>query len=163
MFAASQGGHYKELMGLRNLFPLYNSVLVTDNLNAANQNDVISQFSSVAYSHAMDDWRKANAGTTQNSRWSGMMAYAKMFKECISIYNQYKPAVIISTGANIAVPLFVWGKIRGSKLIFIESNAKVYTKTTTGLLIGWLSDKIFVQWPEMLNVYPKAEYYGVIH
>lgn len=163
MFAASQGGHYKELMGLRKLFPLYNSVLVTDNLNAANQNDVISQFSSVAYSHAMDDWRKANAGTTQNSRWSGMMAYAKMFKECISIYNQYKPAVIISTGSYIAVPLFVWGKIRGSKLIFIESNAKVYSKTTTGLLIGWLSDKIFVQWPEMLNVYPKAEHYGVIH
>lgn len=163
MFAASQGGHYKELMGLRSLFSKYDSVLVTDNLGASKQQDIISQFSSVAYSHAMDDWRKANAGTTQNSRCFGMMAYAKMFKECICIYNRYRPAVIISTGANIAVPLFVWGKIRGSKLVFIESNAKVYSKTTTGLLIGWLSDKIFVQWPEMLKVYPKAEYHGVIH
>ena len=163
MFAASQGGHYKELMGLRSLFSKYDSVLVTDNLGASKQQDIISQFSSVAYSHAMDDWRKANAGTTQNSRWSGMIAYAEMFKECICIYNRYKPAVIISTGANIAVPLFFWGKIRGSKLVFIESNAKVYSKTTTGLLIGWLSDKIFVQWPEMLKVYPMAEYHGVIH
>lgn len=163
MFAASQGGHYKELMGLQELFPKYQSVLVTDNLGAARQTEVISKFSSVAFSHAMDDWRKANAGTKKVSRWSGLWAYAKMFKECVGIYNQYKPAVIISTGANIAVPLFFWGKLNGSKLIFIESNAKVYSKTTTGMLIGWLSDKVFVQWPEMLKVYPKAEYHGVIH
>lgn len=163
MFAASLGGHYKELMGLRTLFQKYDSVLVTDNLGASKQREIISQFSSVAYSHAMYDWRKSNAGTTHNSRWAGMMAYAKMFKECICIYNRYKPAVIISTGSYIAVPLFIWGKIRGSKLIFIESNAKVYSKTTTGILIGWLSDKIYVQWPEMLKVYSKSEYHGVIH
>lgn len=163
MFAASQGGHYKELMGLRELFLKYQSVLVTDNLGAAKQTEIISKFTSVAYSHAMDDWRKENAGTTKNSRWSGLKAYYKLFRECIGIYNKFKPAVIISTGANIAVPLFVWGKLHGSKLIFIESNAKVYSKTTTGTLIGWLSDKVIVQWPEMLNVYPKAEYHGVIH
>lgn len=163
MFAASQGGHYKELMGLRELFPKYDSVLVTDHLAAAKQKDVISKFSSVAYSHAMDDARNAAAGSTTHSRWSGISAYLRMFRECISIYNRYRPAVVISTGANIAVPLFICGKLHGSKLIFIESNAKVYSKTTTGILIGWLADKVFVQWPEMLKVYPKAEYKGVIH
>lgn len=32
MFAASQGGHFKEIMGLKELFGKYNCVLVTDNL-----------------------------------------------------------------------------------------------------------------------------------
>lgn len=86
-----------------------------------------------------------------------------MFVQCIRIVHKYKPAVIISTGSYIAVPLFWWGKLYGAKLIFIESNAMVYSKTVTGKLVGWMSDKVIVQWPEMLKVYPKAEYWGVLN
>lgn len=85
-----------------------------------------------------------------------------MFLQCIKIVLRHKPSVIISTGSYIAVPLFYFGKLYGAKLIFIESNAMVYSKTTTGKLVGWISDKIIVQWPEMLKVYPKAEYWGVL-
>lgn len=30
------------------------------------------------------------------------------------------------------------------------------------MLVEKFSDRIFVQWPEMLSIYPNAEYYGVL-
>lgn len=164
MFAASVGGHYKELMGLKELFPLYKSILVTDNKAAANQIDVIQSFQSVEFANAMSDRRERMAGErSKGTRWAAVHTYMKMFLQCIKIVRKYKPSVIISTGSYIAVPLFWWGKLYGAKLIFIESNAMVYSKTSTGKLVGWMSDKVIVQWPEMLKVYPKAEYWGALN
>lgn len=163
MFAASVGGHYKEMMGLKELFPQYESVLVTDNKSAANQSEVLNNFMAVEFANAMSDRREKKAGIVEKgTRWTAFSAYLKMFFQCIKIVQRYKPTVIISTGSYIAVPLFWWGKLLGSKLIFIESNAMVYNKTTTGKLVECISDKIIVQWPELLKVYPKAEYLGVL-
>lgn len=163
MFAGSQGGHFTELMGLKSLFPLYESVLVTDNLKATKDIPELSSFKYIAYSKAWAIHRQKTAGiTTTRSRWQNAWTYFKMFLECFKIYRKYKPSVVISTGSYIAVPLFISAKLRGAKTIFIESNAKVYSKTTTGILVERLSDKIYVQWPEMLKLYPRAEYYGVL-
>lgn len=164
MFAASVGGHYKEMMGLKELFSLYDSILVTDNKAVVNQPEMIKDFRIVEFPNAMSDRRERVAGRhSSGTRWSALIAYLKMFIQCIRIVRKYKPAVIISTGSYIAVPLFWWGKLYGAKLIFIESNAMVYNKTTTGKLVGWMSDKVIVQWPEMLNVYPKSEYWGCLN
>lgn len=163
IFAASVGGHYKEMMGLKDLFPLYDSILVTDNKFVVNQPQIAKCFRAVEFANAMSDRREKKAGTVEKkTRWTALNAYLKMFYQCIRIVRKYKPKVIISTGSYIAVPLFWWGKFYGSKLIFIESNAMVYSKTVTGRLVGWMSDKVIVQWPEMLKVYPKAEYFGVL-
>jgi len=164
MFAASQGGHFKELMGLKELFGQYESVLVTDNISIKNQPELTDDFNAVELSFAKATNRSKNAGTTsQSSRWKGLISYIKMFIECFRIYRKHKPAVVISTGSYIAVPLFVMAKIYRAKSIFIESNAMVHSKTATGKLVTKLADKIYVQWPEMLDVYKSAEYYGVLH
>ena len=164
MFAASIGGHYKELMGLKDLFPHYYSILVTDNKAAATQPEIMDCFQAVEFPDAMSERRKNNAGVkSSGTRLAALTTYLKMFSQCIRIVRKYRPAVIISTGSYIAVPLFWWGKLHGAKLIFIESNAMVYSKTATGKLVGRISDKVIVQWPEMLKVYPKAEYWGVLN
>ncbi len=164
MFAASVGGHYKEMMGLRDLFPQFDSILVTDNKAVANQPETKKKFRAVEFANAMSDRRERKAGNKERgTRWTAINGYLKMFIQCIRIVHKHKPAVIISTGSYIAVPLFWWGKLHGAKLIFIESNAMVYSKTVTGKLVGWMSDKVIVQWPEMLKVYSKAEYWGVLN
>lgn len=164
MFAASQGGHLKELMGLRELFGKYHSVLVTDNLQIRQQPNLIRDFEAVEFSYAKADSRKQNAGAASNkSRWKEVFSYYRMFIECFKIFRKHKPSVVISTGSYIAVPLFIMAKIHRAKTIFIESNAMVYSKTTTGKLVEYFADKIYVQWPEMLEMYPKAEYHGVLH
>ena len=85
-----------------------------------------------------------------------------MLFESRKIWKQYRPKVIISTGSNIAVPLFLIGKLHGSKIIFIETRAKVYARSMTGILVRKLADRIFVQWPEMLKLYPEAIYCGTL-
>ena len=164
MFAASQGGHFKEIMGLKELFGKYNCVLVTDNLAVKNQPDLIKEFSAVELSYAKSVNRKQRAGTTAyKSRWGAAVSYLKMFIECFKIYRNYKPSVLISTGSYIAVPLFIMAKIYRAKTIYIESNAMVYSKSMTGKLVEKISDKVYVQWKEMLSVYPQAEYEGILN
>lgn len=163
MFAGSQGGHYVELMGLKSLFPKYNSILVTDNFNATFDNKELCVFKAIEHSTGMAENRAKRAGSSmKQGRLSALFGYLKMFRECWSICRKWKPTVIVTTGSYIAVPLFLCGKLYGSKTIFIESNAKVYNKTMTGILVERFSDKIYVQWPEMLELYPKAEYYGTL-
>lgn len=164
MFAASLGGHFKEMMGLKKLFPQFDSILVTDNKAVVNQPEIKKMFRAVEFANAMSDRREQVAGNKEKrTRWAALNGYLKMFVQCVRIVCKYKPAVIISTGSYIAVPLFWWGKLYGAKLVFIESNAMVYSKTVTGKLVGWMADKVIVQWPEMLKIYPKAEYLGVLN
>lgn len=161
MFAGSQGGHYVELMGLKSLFGKYESVLVTDNLNVSPEKPELKDFIAIELSSAMVESREKRAGSSKKQgRLAAFISYIKMFRECWTICVKWNPAVIISTGSYIAVPLFLCGKLHGARTIFIESNAKVYQKTLTGVLVEHFSDKIYVQWPEMLKVYPQAEYYG---
>lgn len=165
MFAASQGGHFAEMMKLKELFGKYESVFVTDNLKATKEREELKVFKHIAYSKATAERREKNAGKKQSSRLklNALWTYCRLFTRCLVIYFQFWPRVIISTGSHIAVPFFIYGKIFGSKTIYIESNAKVYTKSLSGKIVERFADKIFVQWPEMLEVYPQAEYHGVLH
>ena len=58
----------------------------------------------------------------------------------------------------------MFGKLFGSKIIYIETFANSNTKTMTGNFLykrGWY-DLFIVQWEEMLKLYPKAIYGGWI-
>lgn len=163
MFACNQGGHFSQMMALYKLFCEYESVLVTDNVRATKQLTALKDIGDIEYAMAMATKRREMASKGRgNGRLAFLSAYALLFVECRRIWKKYRPAVIVSTGSNIAVPLFLYGKLRGSKLVFIETRAKVYSKTTTGTIVGKIADKIFVQWPEMKKLYPKAEYCGTL-
>lgn len=62
MFAASVGGHYKEMMGLKSLFSQFDSILVTDNKAVANQPEIKTKFRVVEFANAMSDRRERMAG-----------------------------------------------------------------------------------------------------
>ncbi len=163
MFACNQGGHFSQMMALHELFGKYDSVLVTDNVRATKDLSNLKDIGNIEYALAIaNERKKLSQNGKGKSRLLSIGAYLSLFMECRKIWRKYKPAVIISTGSNIAVALFVYGWIKGSKLIFIETRAKVYGKTITGAILSKISDKFFVQWPEMTKVYPNAEYRGIL-
>ena len=165
MFACNQGGHFSQMMALSELFGKYDSVLVTDNVHASKEiMPALNVIGMIEYAMSMARKRKElkEKGKEEKSRLQSLRSYLLLFDECRRIWNRYRPSVIVTTGSNIAVGLFLYGWIRGSKLIFIETRAKVYSKTVTGKIVGRLADKVFVQWPEMLSVYPNAEYCGTL-
>ena len=165
MFACNQGGHFSQMMALKELFSRYKSILVTDNIHAnKDMTPALKDIDGIEYAMSMANRRKKlkDRQDTKKKRWKSLTAYISLFKESREIWDKYRPSVIISTGSNIAVGLFIYGWLRGSKLIFIESRAKVHSKTFSGKIVQRFTDKFFVQWPEMKKVYPTSEYCGTL-
>jgi len=163
MFACSEGGHFSQMMSLKDLFGAYQSVFVTDNIRADKTLPGLEKICDIYHVNGIAEARKKNAGSKHNdSRWAYLAGYIALFKQCRMVIKKVRPKVVVSTGSNVAVPLFFVGKLMGCKLIFIETRAHVYSKSMTGKLVGKISDKIIVQWPEMLKVYKNAEYYGTL-
>ena len=94
------------------------------------------------------------------SSWMAILltAFANLF-QLIQIFWVEKPSILFSTGAEIAIPAFYIGKILfRTKLIFLESLARVNALSYTGKLLYPIVDLFLVQWPELLK---KAGYKAV--
>lgn len=63
------------------------------------------------------------------------------------LIRHYKPDVILSTGAGLAVPFFVIGRLLRVRLVYVESFTRVKRPALTGRLVYPLTDVFFVQWP----------------
>ncbi len=71
-----------------------------------------------------------------------------------------KPDLIISTGADVAVPTCLIGKLLGVRLIYIESGGNVSTPSLSGRLVYPFADLFIVQWRSALKNFPAAVYAG---
>lgn len=162
LFVCNEGGHFSQMLALNSLFGKYNSILVTDNDRANSKIKELSELSGIEKILYQSERRKQLKNRKHQNRLMYLVAHIKTFIKSIMIWNKYRPRYIISTGSNLAFPFFLYGKLRGSKLIYIESRAKVYTKNMSGKLCSPLSDMVIVQWPEMLKVYPEAHYFGTL-
>jgi UDP-N-acetylglucosamine:LPS N-acetylglucosamine transferase len=59
-----------------------------------------------------------------------------------------RPAAILSTGAALALPFFLVGKLHGARTIYVESVTRTRDLSLTGRLVYPLADTFFVQWPQ---------------
>lgn len=75
--------------------------------------------------------------------------------------SEYDPDVILSTGAALAVPFFVVGRLRRRRLVYVESLTRVNELALSGRLVYPLADAFFVQWREAIGR-RKAVYAGSV-
>ncbi len=78
----------------------------------------------------------------------------------VRVLRRERPDVIISTGAGVALPFFVLGKLRGCRTVYIEVVDRIETSTMTGRLCHPFTDVFAVQWEEQLPLYANAELVG---
>lgn len=78
------------------------------------------------------------------------------------LFVKEKPTHVFSTGAGIAPPFFIIGKLLGCTTIFIETFAFIPKPTVSGKMCYLLSDYFIVQHPDLQQTYPKAMYVGSI-
>ena len=77
------------------------------------------------------------------------------------VLRRWRPTVVVSSGAAVAVPFFYLGKwLFGAHTIYIEVVDRVDRPTLTGRLVKPVTDVYVVQWPEQLRLYPRAEMIG---
>lgn len=152
LYISSTGGHLSELLQLKGLFNKYNYHIVTEKTksNEFLQNEYKEKVSYLAY------------GTKKNLLTYFFIFFYNIIKS-LTIFIKQKPDVIITTGTHTAVPMCYIAKIFRKKVIYIETFANRNTKTVAGRLVYPIADVFVVQWKEMLELYPKAEYWGWIY
>lgn len=87
----------------------------------------------------------------------------KAFSWAWSILRRENPDVLLSLGAEIAVPFFYIGKLFDIHTIFIESWCRVESLSITGRMVYPIANVFLVQWPQLLKVCgPRARYEGAV-
>lgn len=64
-----------------------------------------------------------------------------------STVRDYRPDVILSTGAAVAPPFFIVGRLLRVRLVYVESFTRVRRPAMTGRMVYPLANYFFVQWP----------------
>ncbi len=90
--------------------------------------------------------------------WRALVNFFKAF----CILHRSRPDLVISTGASLAVPFLLASKLFGVRTVFIESISRSSDLSLSGRLVYHLADEFYVQWPECVEGYPKAQYRGVV-
>ncbi len=77
------------------------------------------------------------------------------------ILKEFSPDLIITTGAGIAVPFIILGKLLfRTQTMFIEVFDRVTSPTLTGRMVAPFSDWVVLQWEEQRKFYPKGVVLG---
>ena len=152
LFISSTGGHLSEMMMLNEMFKKYDYHIITEKTKTT-ENLKEKYHSKIDY---------LIYGTKDHPFSYPFKLIVNCFKS-IYLYLKIRPDFIVTTGAHTAGPMCCLGKIFGSKIIYIETFANMYTKTITGKLIYKFADLFIVQWKSMLKLYPKATYGGWIY
>jgi beta-1,4-N-acetylglucosaminyltransferase len=75
---------------------------------------------------------------------------------CRVVPKEY-PDLILSTGAGVAVPFLIVGRVLGIKTAFVESVTRVEQLSLSARLVYPFLDALYVHWPQLVKLYPKAE------
>lgn len=72
------------------------------------------------------------------------------------IIARHRPRTVVTSGAGLTVPLVVMARLTGSRVLYVETMARVSSPSKTARLLSRLADRVMVQWPELAQVLPHA-------
>lgn len=130
MAVASDGGHWVQLQRIKNAFKGAEIVYV-----------------STQKSFKSNEGEKYYSVTDAN-RWN-KLKLIKMAGEMRKIIKKEKPDVIISTGAAPGLAAIFFGRLSGSRTIWLDSIANVERLSLSGRLIKPFADLHLTQWPHL--------------
>jgi len=83
--------------------------------------------------------------------------------EAHRILRRERPQVILSTGAGPAVPIALIGRLLfDTRIIFVETIARIERPSLTGRIMYWLADDFFYQWPSLRAFFPNGKCLGTL-
>jgi len=147
LLTASSGGHLEEISNLDLLGKNYEVILLTEKTECN-----ISAWFDKVY-HVPQVNRKE------------LKCFLKLMVNAfvsLKILHRHKPIAVISTGALATIPPCLLAKMKGIKVIYIESFARMDSPSRTGRLMYKLADKTIVQWRMVQKFYPDSVYGGSI-
>ena len=146
-FVSSSGGHWEELMCLKQLAEKNDAFFVTEAGGQAEESNLKPLYLVPQMNRKEKHF---------------LLHFLQLMGKARGILKKEKPDVVITTGALITVPFCWLQKLRRGKVIYIESFARMHNASLSGRLVYPFVDLLLVQWEDMLKVYPKAKYVGGI-
>lgn len=145
---SSSGGHLEQIRQLKDVYNKYNCFYVVSRTKAT---------------EAMTQKHYIVSDLVRKNKIVMVLRMTRMMFEQFGIFLKEKPDVILTTGAAVAIPMCVIGKVFRRKVIYIESFARMTTPNKTGLLIYKFADLFVIQWEALKKYYPNAVYGGSIY
>jgi len=143
LLASSTGGHLSQLMALQSWWTKHERYWITFDKPDARSLLADEQIS----------W--AYHPTTRN-----IPNLIRNFGVAWRALRRFRPDVVVSTGAAVAVPVFYLARLMGIRTVYIEVYDRIDSATLTGRLCRPVSDIFAVQWTEQLALYPGAAVIG---
>ena len=143
LFVGSSGGHLAQMLNMSAWWKQYERSWVTF--------DTPDATSALAGENVT--W--AYHPTTRNP-WNTL----RNFWLSIKVLRRGRPAVVISTGAGVALPFFVTARLMNIPTVYVEVYDRIDSRTLTGRLCRPLSSAFCVQWKEQEKLYPGATVIG---
>jgi len=147
LFCSSGGGHYTELLQLEPLINKYQGVVITERTDISENAELPTEY--VPYS-------------SKNEGWVYLFKYAYVWLKSLGYFLKYLPKAVVSTGVHSTIPMCIYARLFGRKVIYIETIANLKTPSVTGKIMYKIATDFYVQWEEMMEIYPKAKYGGVL-
>lgn len=143
LLVSSAGGHLAQLVALRPWWEEHERQWVTfDTLDA----------------HSVLEGENVRFGYSPTTRnIPNLLRNTRLARDILA---DYRPHLIISTGAGMAVPFFYLAHRYGASSVFLEVVDRIDTPTLTGRLVYPVADDFLVQWPEQAEMYPDARVIG---
>jgi UDP-N-acetylglucosamine:LPS N-acetylglucosamine transferase len=80
----------------------------------------------------------------------------------LRLLRRERPDVIVSTGAGVAIPFFVFGRLFGAILVFCEVYDRIDSPTITGRVVQPFCHVFGLQWEEQLKYYRRGVVVGPV-
>ncbi len=145
LLVCSTGGHLQQLLALRDAWGGYTRVWVTFDKSDARS---LLRGEKVVYAHGPTNRSVKNLLRNLLVAWRTL--------------RDVRPRVMLTTGAGVAVP-FAWlGRLRGVRLVYVESFTRIEEPSLTCRLVAPVADRVYAQWPELVRSVPKAHYAGTV-
>ncbi|MCP3857736.1 MAG: UDP-N-acetylglucosamine--LPS N-acetylglucosamine transferase [Actinomycetia bacterium] len=146
LLVCSSGGHLAQLMRLEGWWRGHDRMWVTFNLP-----DARSQLADepVVWAHHPVTRNFSNA--------------VRNLGLAVKVIRSFKPDIIVSNGAGVAFPFFVFAKLARVKTVYIEVYDRIDSRTLNGRLCQPFTDLFLVQWPEQKELYRRAELVGPLY
>ncbi len=143
LLVSSSGGHLAQLLCLRPWWEKHDRHWVTFNTE-----DAVDKL-------AGEDVTWAHHPTTRN-----VPNLLRNTVQATSVLKEFRPDLIVSTGAAVAVPYFWMHKRAKARTVYLEVYDRIETRTLTGRLCRPVTDLFLVQWPEQAQLYRSSVMVG---
>lgn len=140
LLVCSSGGHFKGLQQLQPFWENHDRVWVT--------------FRTATTENALTGEKVYWAYSPTNRNLPNLL---KNLILAFQVINKTRPQLILSTGAGVAVPFLIMGKLFGCQTAFVESVTRIQTLSLSAKLVLPFLSILYVQWPQLQARYPQAE------